>query len=340
MAPGGGSYSPLGSSFSCNVYDLPSVSTGTLSTLGVWSFELQVNDSASESVTSGSVTITVNPDLVAPTISVSPTATGSGQSATLSVITSLADGTSPYTCQWLQESPMNATFVTLGGSFTIGCTTSSKPSISTGTLTTAGNWSFELQVTDAAGETVASSPVRLTVGSLPGTSVTLSCFRSSIVVGSATTCKAKVVGSGSAPTGSVAWSSSSPGVFSRDSCALSRYGTYSTCLVRFKPTAAGSLVVLAANYGGDTNNFPSSGAYNLTVTMKVMPERIFHCLRQREERRFADVDRAVKVNCVVPGFHLPQQAFRRILRLCGDGGTGHADNDGAKGGPEQELHDG
>ncbi len=269
MAPGGGSYSPLGSSFSCNVYDLPSVSTGTLSTLGVWSFELQVNDSASESVTSGSVTITVNPDLVAPTISVSPTATGSGQSATLSVITSLADGTSPYTCQWLQESPMNATFVTLGGSFTIGCTTSSKPSISTGTLTTAGNWSFELQVTDAAGETVASSPVRLTVGSLPGTSVTLSCFRSSIVVGSATTCKAKVVGSGSAPTGSVAWSSSSPGVFSRDSCALSRYGTYSTCLVRFKPTAAGSLVVLAANYGGDTNNFPSSGAYNLTVTMKV-----------------------------------------------------------------------
>jgi hypothetical protein len=78
--------------------------------------------------------------------------------------------------------------------------------------------------------------------------ITVSCSHASVVVGSATACKATV--SGSAPTGTVAWSSSS-GRLSKTSCRLSRHKTYSTCSVKFTPTAVGSgSVLLTANYGG------------------------------------------------------------------------------------------
>ncbi|MGP8056717.1 MAG: hypothetical protein ACLP9K_03845 [Nitrososphaerales archaeon] len=272
-APGAGSYSTLGSSFTtgCTPSSKPSVSTGALVTIGTWSFELQVNDSSSESVASGAVTVTVGPTLVPPTISVSPTAIGNGQSATLSTTASFTGGRSPYTCQWLEKSPTGTSFVALGGSFTTGCTPSSKPSVSTGNLTAAGNWGFELQVKDAASATVASSPVTLTVSGLPGTSVTVSCGHSSVVVGLTTICKAKVRGSSSVPTGNVTWSSSSSGKFSKLTCKL----LMGACHVKFKPTAAGSSVILTANYGGDSKNFPSSGTYNLTVTTKVTKTMTF-----------------------------------------------------------------
>jgi hypothetical protein len=59
-APGASSYSDLGSSFSCSAGSTPSTSTGTLSTTGTWHFELQVTDSEPVTVTSNSVTVTVN----------------------------------------------------------------------------------------------------------------------------------------------------------------------------------------------------------------------------------------------------------------------------------------
>ena len=96
------------------------------------------------------------------------------------------------------------------------------------------------------------------------TTAVLSCSPSSVVVGSATTCEATVKGSGSTPTGSVAWSSSSPGKFSSTSCRLSK----GACSVKFTPTAADSSMSLQANYEGDSKNSPSSGAYNMTVTLK------------------------------------------------------------------------
>jgi len=183
----------------------------------------------------------------------------------LSVTASLADGTSPYTCQWLQESPTSTSFGTLGSSFTSGCTPSSKPSISTGALTTAGNWSFELQVTDAAGETVTSSPVAVSVSGHLSSSVTITCSHSSVVVGSAVTCRVKVHSSGSVPTGNVTWSSSGSGTFLKHICRL----YLGTCSVNFKPTAPGTSVILNSSYSGDTKNFPTSGTYSLIVTTKV-----------------------------------------------------------------------
>jgi hypothetical protein len=113
--------------------------------------------------------------LAPPTISVTPDKIGGGQSADLSTAVSFVNGTSPYTCQWFVESPAATSFNNLGSSFTTGCDPSSKPSVSTGTLTKAGTWRFELQVTDATGAVVASSATTLTVSNLPGITLKLSC---------------------------------------------------------------------------------------------------------------------------------------------------------------------
>jgi sugar lactone lactonase YvrE len=105
------------------------------------------------------------------------------------------------------------------------------------------------------------------VGSLPLAVVYVlaTCTRSSVVVGASVTCRSTVFGT--SPSGVVAWSSSSSGVFSKTSCLLSRHRTYGTCSVKYKPTAAGS-VMITANYGGDSKNSASAGEFNLVVTPK------------------------------------------------------------------------
>lgn len=102
---------------------------------------------------------------------------------------------------------------------------------------------------------------------LTTTTTTVSCNHVSTVVGSATTCKATVTGSGSAkPKGLVYWSSSSSGKFSSITCNLSG----GACSVKFTPTAVGSgSVTLTANYGGDTKNSGSGNMASVTVTTKI-----------------------------------------------------------------------
>jgi phosphate transport system substrate-binding protein len=96
------------------------------------------------------------------------------------------------------------------------------------------------------------------------TSITVSCNHVSGFVASAAACKAKVVGSGSVPTGSLTWSSYDSGTFSKLTCKLSK----GTCSASFKPTAAGPSVQVTANYGGDSKNSASAGTYILTVAKK------------------------------------------------------------------------
>src|SRR5208337_2048716 len=95
-------------------------------------------------------------------------------------------------------------------------------------------------------------------------STTVSCNHASVVVGSAVTCKAKVVGSSSVPTGSVTWSHSSSGEYSKLTCKLSK----GACSVKFTPTATGSSVLVTAGYDGNSQNSPSAGTYILTVLAK------------------------------------------------------------------------
>ncbi len=225
-----------------------------------------VTDSASPPSTAVSPTdlVTVILDFTSPAVSVSPGIIGVGQSALISTSTAFGIGAPPYTCQWLEKPPSAANFSDFGGSFTAGCIPSSRPSASTGALPTSGTWAFELEVTDALGSTVVSAGASLSVSAFVGPVLTLTCNPSLVVVGSATICEATVRGSGTAPTGSVAWSSSSPGKLSKASCRLSG----GACSVKFTPTAAGASVGLLAGYVGDTRNSPSSGAYILTVNLE------------------------------------------------------------------------
>src|SRR5207247_10864118 len=92
---------------------------------------------------SSDLTVTVNPALVVKTVSGTPPTIDIGQSSTLSA--TFSGGTSPYTCQWLQEGPSASGYSDLGSSSS--CV--SPVTISTGVLATNGTWSFELQVTDS-----------------------------------------------------------------------------------------------------------------------------------------------------------------------------------------------
>jgi hypothetical protein len=94
------------------------------------------------------------------------------------------------------------------------------------------------------------------------TSVTLTCSRSSVIVGKHVRCSAKVIGS--SPTGVIIWSSSSSGRFLRSYCSLVR----STCADLFTPTSARSETTLTARYAGDSRNSPSSAEFSLAVSMK------------------------------------------------------------------------
>ena len=160
----GSSYTGLGSPFSCSAGDTPTASTGILAT-GIWSFELQVTDGGTPAdvVYSNAATVTVNPALTAPAVSVSPSPIDSGQSSTLSTTTSFGGGTSPYTCQWLVEGPSDSSYGNLGASFS--CNAGDTPSTPTGALSAIGAWSFELQVTDGSGipATVISNAVTVSV---------------------------------------------------------------------------------------------------------------------------------------------------------------------------------
>ena len=164
-APGAG-FTDLGSAFGCTEGATPELSTGELATLGTWHFELQVTDSSDAPVvaTSNVVSVTVNPNLVAPAISISPSTVDSGQSSGLATTAAFGGGTSTYSCQWLEQAP-GGSFTDLGSSF--ACTAGSLPSIPTGALTATGNWHFELEVTDSSAtpETVTSDAVALAVNS-------------------------------------------------------------------------------------------------------------------------------------------------------------------------------
>jgi len=162
--PGYSTFSPLGSPFVCGNFT-SSMSTGPLSTVGTWQYEIRVTDAAHHRATSGPVPLVVNPTLTPPTIEVTPTTVSPGQIATLTQLSPFAGGTPGYSCLWLQEGPHDSSFSPLGSPFSCDPSTLAAP-MPTGPLTIPGVWTFCLQVTDSSGtpETVQSPPVTVTVG--------------------------------------------------------------------------------------------------------------------------------------------------------------------------------
>src|SRR5439155_7740421 len=122
-----------------------SMSTGTLTTVGTWSFELQATDtgSPSEVTISTPASITVNGSLSAGPITPNIPSIDAGESVTLSA--NASDGTTPYSYQWYSA---------------FGCTTGSLISGATSstylaTPTSATTYSYK--VTDSSQGTPAAS---------------------------------------------------------------------------------------------------------------------------------------------------------------------------------------
>lgn len=208
--PGATSYSPLGSSAACS--SPVSASTGALSVSGSWSFELQVTDSAALPLTktSSAVTVTVNLAASAPAVSATPSAIDSGQSAALSTIASFSGGTSPFTCQWLVKPPVATSFSNLGSTFS--CAAGDKPSTSTGVLTAAGGWSFELQVSDSGTPTeIVASPATTVTVNQPLAAPVISVNPTAINSGQSGTLSTTASFTGGTATYSCQWLEKAPG---------------------------------------------------------------------------------------------------------------------------------
>lgn len=137
-----------------------------------------------------------------------------------------------------------------------------------GYLASSGGCTFLVPTSPAGSYTLTlSDGVNSLTATFTVSLLSVMCSPSPVVVGSTTTCKATVHESGTAaPTGRVTWNSSPPGKLKSASCRLSLRGSFSTCSVSFTPTAAGPSVTLTASYGGDSENPPSVGSYDLNVT--------------------------------------------------------------------------
>jgi YVTN family beta-propeller protein len=98
--------------------------------------------------------------LVAPSVSPSSSTVDQGQTSILKS-SALTTGASPYVYQWFIEAP-NSTIYAL-----ITNATSSSYNFATSTATATGNWTFIVQVTDAAGASLNSTAAQVTVNALP-----------------------------------------------------------------------------------------------------------------------------------------------------------------------------
>ena len=266
-APGASSYSGLGSSSPCT--SPVSISSGILTTVGSWSFELQLTDSSSSSVTvvSGPVSVAVNAALSMPTISASPIALDLGQSSTLATTTSFGGGTAPYVCQWLEKAPGAASYTSLGGSFS--CIVGDKPTASTGVLSTVGSWSFGLVVTDAGSpsELVTSTAVSVTVNPTL-TPPVISANPPTVNAGQSVTLSTPTSFGSGTPTYVCQWLQKAPGA-----STYTNLGTSIACNANDKPTTStGALSTtgtwsfeLGVNDSGSPSELATSNAVAVTV---------------------------------------------------------------------------
>jgi hypothetical protein len=127
------------------------------------------------------------------------------------------------------------------------------------------------------GDTTHDISGGFTTVTVPGpTDTTAGCVPGSVAVGETITCTATVAntaGSGSAPTGSVSFSSDSSGSFDSEAiCTLANAGTpgSASCSLTYTPSAVGSGThTITASYGGDTSHDASGDVTSVNVTAAV-----------------------------------------------------------------------
>jgi len=103
----------------------------------------------------------------------------------------------------------------------------------------------------------------ITLVVLPSSSTLVSCSPNPVSIGWPVTCTATV--SGSNPTGTVNWTTSSiAGSFSQSVCTLSN----GSCSTFYTENSTGS-VTITASYSGDSHNGASSASFTLTVFINI-----------------------------------------------------------------------
>ena len=244
-APGASTFVALSGTSSTYTFT-PTTSTAA----GSYTFEVQVTDSASTPVMvqSSTQSVTVNPVLNT-ALALTPTkgTVDQGQVSTLSISGTLG-GTSPYTYQWLMQSP-GGTYSSIGGA------TSSSYQFTTTAATTTGNYNFKLQVTDSATTPVqiTSSPLTVVVNATL-TSPTVTPSQSSVAQGQSSSLSGSTVTTGTQPY-TYQWFSEAPGATSYS--LLSGATTSSYSFTTSSQTATGNwnfILQTTDNTGAATNS--------------------------------------------------------------------------------------
>jgi hypothetical protein len=127
---------------------------------GTYSINVMVTDSFDiTSPLSSPATVMVNAALIAPTLTPSASTVDQGQTSLLSNSTVISTGTSPYTYQWLEETPNAGVYSGIAGA------TLTSHTFATSGAAALGVWHFELNVTDATGAMVTTKAIAVQVNS-------------------------------------------------------------------------------------------------------------------------------------------------------------------------------
>lgn len=225
---------------------LDSYSVTGLSPSTTYCFTVTASTNGGASAPSVPASATTYAPFASPTISVAPTPFDSGQSSTLTTISSLTGGALPFSCQWLVEAPGDVSYTGLGAS--VACSVGDPPTASTGVLAAAGVWSFELQVTDSSGlrQTMTSNSVPVTVDAALAVSTPTATPNPAIIT--LQTAISTTVSGGSGPgTYTYVWSGLASGCTSSNSPTI-------LC----SPTSSGPFAITVTVKDGNGNSVTSA----------------------------------------------------------------------------------
>jgi parallel beta-helix repeat protein len=178
-----------------------------------------------------------------------------------------------------------------------------------GTYTFTGIWSSAAAANPPNYTAIHFQNTITLVVNLSKSPTLISCSPNLVSIGWPVTCTATV--SGSNPTGTVTWSTSSiGGSFSQSVCTLSS----GTCSTTYFDNFTGS-VTIAAYYSGDPNNPPSSGSTTLTVTSG---GSVYYSANYISVQASIDAAPPGATVIIAPGFYSESLTINKPLTIIGE----------------------
>jgi len=178
-----------------------------------------------------------------------------------------------------------------------------------GTYTFTGTWSSAAAANPPNYTAIHFQNTITLVVNLSKSPTLISCSPNLVPIGWPVTCTATV--SGSNPTGTVTWSTSSiGGSFSQSVCTLSS----GTCSTTYFDNFTGS-VTIAAYYSGDPNNPPSSGSTTLAVTSG---GSVYYSANYISVQASIDAAPPGATVIIAPGFYSESLTINKPLTIIGE----------------------